>query len=405
MRFGLGRFFGQERKSGSGTFSNPSQGLLALFGVTPTAAGAAVTPHSALRCATVLACVKAIAEPVAQLPLILYRRTDDARERAVDHPLYGVLHDQANDWTSAAEWRLGMQTAALLHGNAFAHIGRDTAGAIRELVQIPSECVTVETDARTMEPTYRAAIGDQSTRTYGWADIFHLRSIGTDPNCGLSPVLLAREAIGLALATEEHAGRLLGGGARPGGVIKYEKALGPETLKRLRDSFNAAHGGGANSGKTLILEEGMEFQPLQFSSVDMQFLELRRHQVAEIARAFRVPLHMVQELERATHNNAESMGRQFLTLTLLPWLKLWEGAIRRSLLTAEEREDHYAEFLTDDLARADMAARFAAYAQAVTNGLMSPNEIRAAENRPPYAGGDVFRLPLNTEAANRQEAE
>lgn len=170
-------------------------------------------------------------------------------------------------------------------------------------------------------------------------------------------------------------------------------------MQRLRDSFNAGHAGGENAGRTLILEDGMDFAPLEFTAVDMQFLELRRHQVAEIARVFRIPLHLLQELERATHNNAEAMGQQFLSLTLLPWLKIWEAGIRRALLTPEERKVYSAEFLTDDLARADLAARFAAYAQAVTNGLLSPNEIRASENRTPYPGGDQFRLPLNTEDA------
>lgn len=224
--------------------------------------------------------------------------------------------------------------------------------------------------------------------------------MGASPYIGLSPILQAKEAIGLALAMEEHGARIFGAGARPGGVFKYAKTLGPEAMKRLRDSFNSAHAGGENAGKTLILEDGMDFTPLQFNSVDLQFLELRRHQVAEIARVFRIPLHLLQELERATHNNAESMGQQFLSLTLLPWLKMWEGAIRRALLTAEERPEYYAEFLTDDLARADLAARFDAYAKAVTNGLLSPNEVRAAENRSPYPGGDQFRLPLNTEDAN-----
>ena len=208
-----------------------------------------------------------------------------------------------------------------------------------------------------------------------------------------------KEAIGLTLAMEEHGARLFSSGARPGGVFKYGKTLGPEALKRLRESFSASHAGSVNAGRTLILEDGMDFEPLQFTSVDLQFLEMRRHQVAEIARGFRIPLHLLQELERATHNNAESMGQQFLSLTLLPWLKCWEGAIRRALLTPEERQEYYAEFLTDDLARADLAARFDAYAKAVTNGLLSPNEVRAAENRAPYAGGDQFRLPMNTENA------
>lgn len=383
------------------SLANPSPELIALFGASPSASGIAVTPETAMRCPTVYASVKVLAESVAQLPLHLYRRTaDGGKERAADHPLAEILNGQANDWTSAFDFRLFMQTALCLHGNAFAFINR-TAGKITELIPIPSPLVTVAVDPVTLEPSYKVTSQGGSQHTYHRSEIFHLKTLGIDPHIGLSPITQARESIGLALAMEDHAARLFSAGARPGGVFKYGKTLGPEALKRLRESFSAAHGGTANAGKTLILEDGMDFAPLQFTSVDLQFLEMRRHQVAEIARVYRIPLHLLQELERATHNNAESMGQQFLALTLLPWLEMWESAIRLALLTPDERPEYYAEFLTDDLARADLAARFAAYATAVTNGILNPNEVRAAENRSPYEGGDQFRLPMNTEDASK----
>lgn len=383
------------------SLANPTPELIALFGASPSASGIAVTPETAMRCPTVYASVKVIAESVAQLPLHLHRRLPDGgKERAADHPLAELLNGQANDWTSAFEFRLFMQSALCLHGNAFAFINR-TGGKIAELIPIPSPCVTVDVDPVTLEPSYTVTSEGGGERDYDRTEIFHLKALGTSPHVGDSPITRMKEAIGLALAMEEHGARIFSAGARPGGVFKYGKTLGPEALKRLRESFSDAHGGNANAGKTLILEDGMDFAPLQFTSVDLQFLEMRRHQVAEIARGFRIPLHLLQELERTTHANAESMGQQFLSLTLLPWLKCWEGAIRRALLTPEERGEYYAEFLTDDLARADLAARFDAYAKAVTNGLLSPNEVRAAENRAPYPGGDQFRLPLNTEDASQ----
>lgn len=397
----LKSIIGFEKKS---TLANPSPELLALFGATPTASGAVVTPDTAMRCTTVFASVKVIAESVAQLPLHLYRRTGDGgKERAADHPLAELLHDQANDWTSAFEFRLFMQTALCLHGNAFAFINR-ADGKVFELIPIPSTAVEVHVDPVTMEPSYKVTADDGTRRDYDRTDILHLKTLGTSPHIGLSPISQMKEAIGLALAMEEHGARLFSNGARPSGVFKYGKMVGPDLAKRLRESFNAAHAGGANSGRTLVLEDGMDFQALQFTSVDLQFMELRRQQIAEIARGYRIPLHLLQDLERTTHANAESMGQQFLSLTLLPWLKMWEGAIRRSLLTPEERREYHAEFLTDDLARADLAARFDAYAKAVTNGLLSPNEVRAAENRAPYQGGDQFRLPMNTEDASKPVA-
>lgn len=393
----LKMLLGLERKA---TLATPSPELIALFGAAPSASGVAVTPETAMRCPAVFACVKVISESVAQLPLMLYVRTEDGgKKRAADHPLYELLHDQPNDWSSSFDFRLIMQTALCLHGNAFAYIGR-VGGKIAELIPIPSPSVVVRVDGATLEPRYLVKADDGTQRDYDRTEIFHLRTLGTSPYVGMSPIAQMREAIGLGMAMEEHAARIFSAGARPGGVFKYGKTLGPEALKRLRDSFSAAHAGGLNSGRTLILEDGMDFEALQFTSVDLQFLEMRRHQVAEVARCFRIPLHMLQDLERTTHANAQSMGQQFLSLTLLPWLKLWEGAIRRSLLTPEERRDYHAEFLADDLARADLGERFDAYSKAVTNGLLSPNEIRAAENRAPYAGGDQFRLPLNTEDAS-----
>lgn len=283
-------------------------------------------------------------------------------------------------------------------------IGRGADGSIVELVQLPSPAVAVESDARTMEPRYTVTAADGARSTYDRGEILHLKNLSTGGHAGLSPIHLAREAIGLSLSMEEHAARLFGSGARPAGVLKTAKALGAETLKRLRESFSAAHAGGPNSGRTLVLEDGLDFQPLQFNSVDLQFLEMRRYQVAEIARVFRVPLHMLGDLERATFSNVEHLGRQFLSFTLLPHLKNWEGAIRRSLLLPEERAEYFAEFLVDDLVRADLAARFEAYAKAITNGILSPNEARALENRPGYPGGDRFSLPLNTEDVRRPRA-
>ena len=372
----------------------PHDLLLALGA--ETAAGVSVSPTTAMRCSIVYACVKIIAEAVAQLPLHLYERLPDGgKERAVDHTLYELLRFQPNDWMSAFEFRLCMETDVEIHGNGYAFVNRRD-GVVRELVPIPHDNVTVEVDRVTMEPRYLISDGSGGQAAYGPESILHVRNLGTDHHVGLSPVRQAREAIGLSMAMEQHGARLFGKGARPGGVIEYAKPLEPATITRLVESFEAAHTGD-RTGRTLVLEDGMKFSALEFKSVDLQFLELRRFQVAEISRVYRVPLHLLNDLERTTHANAESLGRQFLAFTLLPRLENWEGAIRRTLLTREERRTHFAEFKTDELARADLAARFEAYAKAITNGFMNPNEVRAAENRGPYDGGDQFRVPMNTE--------
>jgi HK97 family phage portal protein len=198
------------------------------------------------------------------------------------------------------------------------------------------------------------------------------------------------------MALEEHGARLFSNGARPGGLFKYGKVLNEATLKRLREQLSASHEGGANSGRTMILEDGMSFEALAFNSVDSQFLELRQFAIAEIARIFRIPAHLLGDLSRSTNNNIEEQGRNFVQLCLLPIVRTWEDAISLSLLSADERKTYFAAFNLDDFQRADIDRRFAAYTQAVTNGILNPNECRALENRPAYPGGEVFTRQLNT---------
>ncbi|WP_292229516.1 phage portal protein [Brevundimonas sp.] len=366
--------------------------LAEIFGVIRGPTGVSVTPESALRSPTAYACVAVLAQAVAQLPFPLHERTaDGGKERATDHPVYALLNDQANEWTSAFEFRQSMMSSALRYDQgAFAWIGR-AGGEIMELVQIPSASVSVETDPITREPAYKVTERNGRQRTYDRFDILHIRAMD-----GVAPLTAAREAIAIMTVMERHAAKLFGKGARPSGLLKAPKGLSVDAMKRAVLAWNKAHSGDGGGG-TAFLESDWEWIATQLSSVDAQFMELRGQQVIEIARPFRIPPQMLQELGRATWGNTEHLGQQFLTLTLMPWLKVWEGAIRRSLLTREERSTYFAEFLVDDLVRADLAARMESYAKAITNGVLSPNEARSMENRAPYAGGEEFRRPMNTE--------
>lgn len=359
--------------------------LEAIFGTGRGPNGISVTPETAMRCPTAYACVAVLSQAVAQLPLHLFERADDGgKERATNHPLYALLNDQANEWTSAYEFRLSMMSSALRYDQgAFAWIGR-VAGEIVELVQIPSPSVSVETDPLTREPTYKVTERNGRQRSYDRFDILHIRA--TD---GVAPLTSARDAIGTMMVMDRHASRLFGKGARPSGLLKGPKGLSVDALRRAIASWNKAHGG-ENGGGTAFLESEWEWVATQLSSVDAQFMELRGQQVTEITRPFRIPPPMVQDYGRATWANTEEGGRQFLTLALMPWLKVWEGAIRRSLLNREERQTYFPEFLVDDLVRADLAARMEAYAKAIGCRVLLPNEARAMENRAPLPGGDEF---------------
>jgi HK97 family phage portal protein len=381
----LQNLFGLERKSGT---ASPEAWLFDAFGVRPTSAGVVVTPRMAMECAPVHCAVQSISEAIGQLPVHVYKRDDEAKERDVSHPAFALLHDAANDWTPAATFREQITRDALLypHGG-FAFINRVDGGKPAELIRIDPEASPVAVTYEDSEPVYK--VGDKEIDRQ---NILHIPSPSLN-GCGL--VHEGREAIGLAITLERHAGRLFGNGARPGGVLSLKGTVTPDAITKAKASWQAAHGG-SNSGGTAVIPSDASWQSLTFTSVDSQFLELRKFAINEIARLFRVPSHMLFELERAAFRNTEQMGNEFLTYSLMSWIKRWEGEIKLKLFTPEERKTYFAEFLTDDLARADLAARMEALGKAIAARILNPNEARAMNNMPPYAGGDVFANPNTT---------
>jgi HK97 family phage portal protein len=380
--------FGYEAKSVTATLKDYEQ-LAAIFGLSSTQSGAAVTPHTAMRCPPFASGVRLIAESIASLPIHAYTVQDDgSKERDGNNSVHELLDDAPSELESAYQFKSEMQADCILHNDAYAYINR-VNGKIAELIRMPSASVTVDVNNVTMVPTYTYTRLDGSQIKYDASEVFHLRGLGCH-----SVVHLAREAIGLSITLEKHAARLFGSGARPSGILKTAQTLGPTTIDRLRASFEAQHGNG-NSGKTLILEQGFDFTATQFNSVDTQFLEMRKFQIEEIARALRIPPHMVYELGRATWGNSEEMGQDFKTYSLMSWIKRWEGEIRLKLLTAEERKTMTIEFNADAFARADLAARFNAFYQACGGPWMSPDEVRALDNRSSIAGGDELRPAAN----------
>lgn len=375
--------------------------LLDIFGAAPVSSGVSVSPNSAMRCAPVRACVEAIAEAVGGLPLHLYEKSEDgARNRASDHPVYRLLHDEVTESISASQFREQLTRDALLWGNGVALINR-VNGEPRELNRLRPDAVSIELHPATGEPFYRYNEGS-GQRTFPWRDVIHIAAPSLDGVKGESPVRQCREAIGLALAIEAHTSRLFGNGGRPGGVLSIPPNTPAERTKKIKAIWQATFGGG-KSGGTALLEDGAEFKPVQLNSVDSQTLELWQHAVIEICRVFRVPPHLVFDLGRATWGNAGEMGATFLRFTLDRWLKAWQGEIRLKLLTPEERQTHYAEFLVDDLLRSDLAARAEAYSKLIAARVLNPNEVRAMENRAPYAGGDVFANPNVTTTTTKTE--
>ena len=371
------------------------ESLMALFAGAQSAAGKAVSADSALRVAAVYACVRIIAETMGTLPLPVYRRLQPrGRERAPEHPLYTLLHDLPNHEMTSIELREAMTGHVCLQGIAYCEIERDNAGRARALWPLRPDRVTPQ---RVNGRLYFVVDLPDGTRR-GLPDhrVWRVRGFGTDPLRGLSVIGQAREAIGLAMAAEEYGARLFSNDSRPGGILKHPGQLKGDAAKRLKASWEAAHSGLSNAHRVAVLEEGVEWQQIGMVPQDAQYLELRKFQITEIARLFRVPPHMLADLDRATFSNIEHQSIEFVMNTMAPWMARFEQSILRDLFTPEERRTWYAEFLVDGLLRGDIQSRYQAYAVGRQNGWLSANDIREKENMNPIAeGGDLYLVPLN----------
>jgi len=385
----LARVFGERGTREKKSFALSDPAAHALFGVVPTASGIHVSASSAMRVPAVAAAVGLISEAVGAMPIKVYRRAD--KTQAKDHPAQRLIHRTANPWTSATELRTSLTADALLRGHGFALVVRNGAGDPLELHRLDPDTVTRETTADG-EPVYRVRQAKGGDRLHPWQDVLHIEAFG-----GVSPIVMAREAIGLAIAAEQHLSNYYAKGGRPGVVLKHEKFVSEEAKGKILQQWHATHGE-RNAGGVGFLDENMQLEVVSSNHTDAQFLENRVEQIREIARAFRVPPPLLMELSRATWSNAEEMGRQFLTLTLRPWLSKWEAAYERVLLTPEEQDEFYCEFVTDDLLSVDSAKRATALSQYRAAGVMTANEARAALNLPAHADGDNLDNPFTTSA-------
>lgn len=362
--------------------------LLAEANGLRTTSGVNVSPESAMRHTTVLICVRVLAESVASLPCILYkRRADGGKDRATDHPLYKVLHDKANSWNTSFEYFEGSMTNLATRGNGYAYVERNNKGQTVGLIPLFPDGVTI-TQASDWSPRYEATMPDNQKQKLSTSEMHHVRGPLPRGYYGRSIINLARESIGLGLATEKFGSSLFENGAKPSGVLTHLKNLSTPAQDRLKQQFLDRHSGLDNAHKPLILEEGMTWTALSINPDDAQFLETRKFQRSEIAGIFRVPAHFVNDMENATFSNIEHQSIDFVMHSLRPWLKRFEQAMNRDLLTDSERGTYFVEFLIDDLLRGDFFTRMQGYALQIQNRLATPNELRIKENQNPIAGGD-----------------
>lgn len=386
----LPMMFGSSNKAG-----NFSQWASSMVGKTAKS-GVLVTPETAIAVAAIRACVTLLAESVAQLPCELYRRKGDQRERATDHPLYDVIHAQPNAKDTSFEfYEQGMGSLGF-RGNAYNLIDRDGAGYIRELIPVNPDKMAVLKGPDGL-PYYQLL--DGSNQILPMRMVHHIKAFSIDGFIGLSPIQTNPDTIGLSMAVDEHASRVFANGTTLSGVIESPtdgaKFTTQEKIDTFLSKFIDRHSGLRNSFSVALLQEGMQYKQLAMNNEQAQLLESRKYGVIEACRLYKVPPHMIGELEKATNNNIEHQGLQFVIYTLLAWLKRIEGAMMRDLLLPSERKDLYIEFNVSGFLRGDQKSRFESYALGRQWGWLSVNDIRRLENMSPIQGGDLYLTPLN----------
>ena len=364
--------------------------------------GERVDEKSAMQIATVYACVRLLAETVAGLPLHLYRFTDaeeKGKEKAKDHPLYKILYRQPNPEMTSFSFREVMMTHLLLWGNCYAQIIRDGRNQILSLYPLLPENMEVDRDEKgQIYYIYHAYTdekpGENNRDIYFRRDeIFHIPGLGFNGLVGFSPIAMMKNALGTTLAVERYGSSFFRNGAQPSGVLEHPGVL--KDPSKIRENWSAVYGGPNNAHKVAVLEEGMSYKAISLPPEDSQFLSTRQFGVNEICRIFRVPPHMVQDLEHATFSNIEHQSIDFVVHTLTPWLIRFEQAVVKDLLLEDEKDEYFPKFNVDGLLRGDYQSRMQGYATGISNGFMSPNDVRALEQWDPIPaekGGDDYYL-------------
>ena len=382
---------------------NRTAGSAYSFFMGGSTSGKRVNERTSMQMTAVYSCVRILSEAVAGLPLHFYKYTDNGgKEKAAGHPLYFLLHDEPNPEMTSFVFRETLMTHLLLWGNAYAQIIRNGKGEVIGLYPLMPDRMSVDRDSRgQLYYEYTVSMDDAptvkgSTVILPPSEVLHIPGLGFDGLVGYSPIAMAKNAIGMAIACEEYGAKFFANGAQPSGVLEH-----PGTLKdpsKVRESWQSTFGGSHNANKVAVLEEGMKYTPISISPEQAQFLETRKFQINEIARIFRVPPHMVGDLDKSSFSNIEQQSLEFVKYTLDPWVSRWEQSMARSLLTTEEKKKYFMKFNVDGLLRGDYQSRMNGYAVGRQNGWMSANDIRELENLdriPEELGGNLYLINGN----------
>lgn len=387
--------FGQARDKPKDVYAG--SGYSFLFG--RTTSGKPVNENTAMQTTAVYACVRILSEAIASLPLHVYEYDDSGGKRmVVDHPLYVLLHDEPNDEMTSFVFRETLMSHLLIWGNAYAQVIRNGMGVPIALYPLLPNKISVERDDKGQIYYVYSRSSDENPnfKEHGdiilkKEDVLHIPGLGYDGLIGYSPIAMCKNTIGMTLACEEYGSSFFANGAHPGGVLEHPGVL--KDPSRVRESWNAVYRGSNNAGKVAVLEEGMKYQQIGIPPEEAQFLETRKFQLNEIARLYRIPPHMIGDLERATFSNIENQSLEFVKYTLDPWVVRWEQSLQKALLSFTEKGKVFIKFNVDGLLRGDYESRMNGYAVGRQNGWLSANDIREMENLNPIPteeGGDLY---------------
>lgn len=375
-------------------------GSRSIFWGGPSTAGPAVDEHTALQTAAVYACVRVISEAIASLPLNIYRREGKSTQIAAEHTLYSLLHYAPNGEMTSFSFREALMSHLLLYGNAYAQVMRDGRGRVLALYPLLPDKMDVSRNSRgEIYYTYwqeRDERGRQAGEVvFRKHEILHVPGLSFNGLVGYSPIAMAKNAIGMAMATESYGAHFFANSSNPSGILEHPGNLGDENVTIVRDTWDMLYRGADKSGRLAVLENGMKFHQISIPPEQAQFLETRKFQLAEIARIFRVPLHMIGDLDKSSFSNIEQQSLEFVKYTLDPWVVRWEQAMWQALLLPGEQDDYFIKFNLDGLLRGDIKSRTDSYTAGIQNGWLCPNDVRRMENQneiPAELGGDAFMV-------------
>ncbi len=385
---------------------NPSTELLDMLTGGSSDSGISVTADTAMRLAAVSGCIRILTESLAQIPCIVYKTlSDDSRERAKSFYLYNLLHRRPNPLMTASRFQRVMAYSLVSRGNAYARKTRNPiSGAITALWPIHPDRVEVKQDETTGDIFYRVTTRQWKQVDLPRDEMFHLRGISQDGLVGLNPIqTLMREAIGNGLAQQLYNAKLFSNGVNPSAIIHPKTKLTKDGAEALKAHLKKQWTGNENMRGLMLLFDDIGLERLSFNPEESQFLELCKFSKEEIASIFRVPLHLLNALDRATFNNIEELGLGFLKYTLQPYFDDWAQEISYSLLSEREQEIYVPEFLTAAFERGSVVTRYQAYQTGINSGFLNPNEVRRMENLPPYEGGNEFVLMPGATTKNQPE--